>query len=652
MHAEMDMDHVEHLGVDACMADGDDADGLEPEATMAMPAGGSKRDHIVCLWPFAFSKEYYKSIVHGLCGCERLSHIVVPSTSAHPACALAAHDLLLPAHIHYDRVSQHSRAHGQLVLRNFLRQEFQGTELARAGREAPRARADDLTFLQVAAPAVHDQTLCFQEVLVDETSAWRGGFDQFPAVDALDMGVQALLQQELVTNGLALRHPGDGDGAGGRLALMTEKARGEGDILCPVSCLLFSSAAGVLECLHTAGKAALLDGPLIRVTGLRCPGGSEVMDAYGIPVGAARLASHYGDAGRSHANARIQVRPGRGANDGFLEFTVRTHNGHGIAAGREIVLDFGPARARGLEPRSKRFKGALDTLLEKQFTTASALAATGGAAPAAAPGPALVAVSPDTLVAAPAAASAAQVATPAAPVAVATPMAAPAIAPLGAAGATILAQEANFRVELRADGGITTRASKDAVARILPKTILHVFSGAEMGDALPDTADALKFVFRRSNTQARPAAWGVGPGGGRHAGDRGRARGEGRGRGESMTSRQVMVMKQGTAVGRMVTLAELISSSNAESLWQHNKFPAAGVPPSTLTVKKVQAFLPDGKLGDAFPRLVQHLQHAGKLSLLWAVVVKSDSRITPYGLALVATKQIMAKREGTNVANV
>jgi hypothetical protein len=311
MHAEMDMDDVEHLGVDACM---DDADGPEPEPTNTMPAGGSKRDHIVCLWPFAFGKEFYKSLVQGVCGGERLSHIVVLTTSAHPACLLAAHDLLVPAHVHLDRVSEHSRNHGQLVLKDFLRQEFRGTELARAGMGASRARADDLTFLQVAAPPVQEQTLCFQEVQVEETSAWRGGFDAFPASDALDTGVQALLQHELVTFGLALRRPGDGGDARGRPVLVTERARGEGDILCPVSCLLFSGAAGVHECLHTAGNAALLDGPLIRVTGLRCPGGcSEVMDAYGIPVGAARHASHYEDAGRSHANARIQVRPSRGA---------------------------------------------------------------------------------------------------------------------------------------------------------------------------------------------------------------------------------------------------------------------------------------------------------------------------------------------------
>ena len=95
-------------------------------------------------------------------------------------------------------------------------------------------------------------------------------------------------------------------------------------------------------------------------------------------------------------------------------------------------------------------------------------------------------------------------------------------------------------------------------------------------------------------------------------------------------------------------MGDLISSSGAESLWQHQKFTAAGVPPPQLSVKTVKAFLPKGELKDAFPRLVQHLQAGSKLSLLWAVIAKAN-KITPYGLALVTAKQIMAKKEGTNV---
>lgn len=55
--------------------------------------------------------------------------------------------------------------------------------------------------------------------------------------------------------------------------------------------------------------------------------------------------------------------PGCGPNDGLLELVVRMHNGCGITSGSDIVADFGERRILG---QAKRFKGALNTLLEKQ----------------------------------------------------------------------------------------------------------------------------------------------------------------------------------------------------------------------------------------------------------------------------------------------
>jgi hypothetical protein len=99
----------------------------------------------------------------------------------------------------------------------------------------------------------------------------------------------------------------------------------------------------------------------------------------------------------------------------------------------------------------------------------------------------------------------------------------------------------------------------------------------------------------------------------------------------------------------MISLAELISSSGAQSLWQHQKFPAAGVPPPHLVIKTASAFVPKGPLMDVFPRLVHHVRTRGsKLSFLWAVQVKGR-RIIPYGLALCAVKDILAKPEGTTL---
>lgn len=490
MHA----DDKEELGVDAGMADGEPVDGLEPEANLAPPLGG-KRDMIMSLWPFAFSTEYYKAIIQGVCGGERLSHLIVLSTSAYPAHALVAHDLRITAHILLDRVSGHSQAHGQEILRDSIRRQFYDAEVAGnalAAGVAKRVRTEDLTFLRVRAPPVVEQTLCFAEVKADQsTSAWRASFDEFPASDALEAGVLDLLQHELVTFGLAVRPTPEP--AGGRPALVTEKGRGEGDILCPVSCLLFSSAAGLHECISTAGNAALLDGPLLHVSGLRCPGG-EVMAAYAIPVGAARLVSDYRAAGRHHPNAVLRARPHRGPNDGFLELVVRTHNGHGIAAGREIVLDLGAARAVGLEltaPPAKRFKGSLDALLARQMARASAdaLEAEDGAIPVA------------TLAPAPVPGAGALAADDAPP---------PLVAPAPAHAAILLAEGDAFRVELLADGGITISGTR----KIPAKTILKVFEDGDMKVPTPDALEAeiVPWTFKRCNSQARRAAGRVGLG--------------------------------------------------------------------------------------------------------------------------------------------
>jgi hypothetical protein len=509
MNMEIDPDDTEHVGVDAGMGDGDD-DGQEQEPTIAKPG---KRDLIVNLWPFAFSKEYYKAIVEGFCGGERLSHIVVLSTSGHPAYALAAHDLRLTAHVHLDRVSGHSQAHGQQVLRDFLRQEFHVAEQARqalVAGGAKRIRPEYLAFIQVSAPPVLEQTSCFLEVPGDTaTPAWRGSFNEFPSSDVLEAGVLELLQRELETFGLAVR-PAQ---AGGRPVLVTEKARGEGDILCPVSCLLFGGANGLRECLNKAGNAALLDGPLIHVAGLRRPGGSmsdyraaDCMDAYGIPVGAARLVSDYQAAGRHHANTRIRTWPSRGPNDGFL-----------------VVLDFGAARIHiqePTEPLTKRFKGALDALLFKQMAKANALAAEGEATPTA-----------EGEACAQAAAPAAPAPAPAAP--------APGPVPAGRPAAVQLAVEESFRLELQADDTHAIYSTTAGVTKIAARTILKVFDQGELEEVTKiaqGAAGMVKFQFQRCNAQARQAAWRVGLGskgrampgytrGQKRARERGRGRG-------------------------------------------------------------------------------------------------------------------------------
>lgn len=281
--------------------------------------------------------------------------------------------------------------------------------------------------------------------------------------------------------------------SGDRKTLLTTRARGENDILCKIGCLFFDSEAGVRGFLNTGGNAALLDGPLIQVRGLRRPGSDglapapgDTMSVFCIMVGAARLVTDFRTAGRHHPNVRIRVQPGLGPNDGFLELIARTHNGQGIAAGREVLLDFGARYTPTIAPDGgpiKRFRGALDALLEKQAASFANVDNAPSGAPEEIPEQGGPAPQPekqlgDRVAYAP-----------------------------GEAGYQVLVQ----------DGGIVVKsAGNNKCVRIAPKTVLKVFDKGTM--EAPDEAKAAKnaleaqstleakgmmvFAFKRTSTQA------------------------------------------------------------------------------------------------------------------------------------------------------
>jgi hypothetical protein len=75
---------------------------------------------------------------------------------------------------------------------------------------------------------------------------------------------------------------------------------------------------------------------------------------------------------RARANAVLRVRPNIGANDGVLQLVVNTRNGCGIAAGSDILCDFGEhyvptSVPSSMGPAGKRFRGALDVLVARQL---------------------------------------------------------------------------------------------------------------------------------------------------------------------------------------------------------------------------------------------------------------------------------------------
>ena len=148
----------------------------------------------------------------------------------------------------------------------------------------------------------------------------------------------------------------------------------EGDTICIASCLLFSAPQGIRDFFNASSHGALLEGPLLEVCGLDAGEGVRSSKVYAVLVGVARLLCDFRGI-RKYPNCTFRASAEAGPNDRFLKLMVQTHNGCGVAAGSEVVADFGekyvPAGATDASP-AKKFKGSLDLLLDKQKAMHSA----------------------------------------------------------------------------------------------------------------------------------------------------------------------------------------------------------------------------------------------------------------------------------------
>ena len=121
---------------------------------------------------------------------------------------------------------------------------------------------------------------------------------------------------------------------------------------------------GVFHLVGGCGNAALMDGPLVHVSGLLSQT-EDPKSVYCVPVGAFNLLNDFRQVKQKVANVRLECAPHKGPNDGFLQVRVSTHNGCGIGAGSTLVADFGPRFEKSIPVMTspcKKLRGALDML--------------------------------------------------------------------------------------------------------------------------------------------------------------------------------------------------------------------------------------------------------------------------------------------------
>jgi hypothetical protein len=205
----------------------------------------------------------------------------------------------------------------------------------------------------------HQNTLQAHDVPVD-TLSWQNGVDNVPQ-DLCDK-VQKLMHAEARKFGLSLQVTDTG------FALFTTKARREGDTICDVSCLWYSTKENLKQVLSMEGNKALLD-KLVAVDGLYK--GDAPARFFGIRVGCAAWARHYLGNRKGGPNAKIVIKSQAGFTSGLAQMVVSSRTQLGIGQDTEICLNYGAdydfeVLQEIQESPCKKFKGALAVLFENQ----------------------------------------------------------------------------------------------------------------------------------------------------------------------------------------------------------------------------------------------------------------------------------------------
>ena len=152
-------------------------------------------------------------------------------------------------------------------------------------------------------------------------------------------------------------------------ALFTTKGLSEGDTICDMTCLWYTTIEKLKHVLSQEGNKAMLD-KLVTLNGLYKDGVAS--NFFGIRVGAAAWVRHYLGVRKGGPNAQVVVKSSAGFTAGLAQLVVSTRNGLGISQNTEICMNYGTDYDFGIvqevvqESPCKKFKGALAALFENQ----------------------------------------------------------------------------------------------------------------------------------------------------------------------------------------------------------------------------------------------------------------------------------------------
>ena len=173
--------------------------------------------------------------------------------------------------------------HGRDLLKAMLTQFVMPRAMEVSGKKpSKRVRSDCLQFIEISAPPTAEQVVHLRDVDVDEASHWRGGLNRSPTELSKKMVIAIQRELELFDLSLAM--------SDNVMSLFTRKARGEGDMLCVLSGLLFDSIGKLHEFVCQDDHKPLMS-HMVKVSGVACEQGSETI--YVILTGVGTFLRHF-----------------------------------------------------------------------------------------------------------------------------------------------------------------------------------------------------------------------------------------------------------------------------------------------------------------------------------------------------------------------
>ena len=254
----------------------------------------------------------------------------------------------------HNRLAAHALAHAMQIAKR-----VRTGDLAPAGAAVSRRAMREYETMQ--GPALHGEAQVVGAWDVAQGPLWYEGLNKVLSADGLWANMSKVLEADLECFPARIKPPETDLGRG----LVASRGLREGEVIADAAALFFDDMQALKQFLSRPGNRIFAD-RIVEISGLKREG--EVQGSVmAVLIGLAQFAQHYVPI-RKSPNATWDFNPALGFNRQSLTLKVCTRNACGIAAGADIVVNYGANFdfRLGKLQGGGRVTGVLDNMFQKQ----------------------------------------------------------------------------------------------------------------------------------------------------------------------------------------------------------------------------------------------------------------------------------------------